>query len=283
MSAVPVETQRANRTIQLTVDAQSEEILDALARSSTDGNRSAAMRHLLHLYAGRTLGETKEVRVFDVEQWRKPRLSRELASRICGFVREGNLRKDAYTLAGVSGRQAGQWLAKGKSDIARGTLSLFADYVMGLEHAEAELKAEQVAEAKRKGDYKFILSRQFPDQYAERKRTDSTVTHQYNVLIEWENLTLQEARVFAALLRKASPQGDNPALAKGTNAPASALIPTEIIEGEVLELEAGEDESPDASNDESPSTSESPDASEAEAPSLGGVREGDDGPSSPAS
>jgi hypothetical protein len=254
MSAAAVEQSgRANRLIQLTIDGPGEEILDAIAEAVAGGNRSAAMRYLLNVYAGREFAE-QATRVFEVDQWRKPRLSRDLISRIAGLVYSGNIRQHAYALAGVSGRQASQWLAQGRADVAAGKESLYADLVMGLDKAEAEMVSEQVAEARRKGDYKFLLGR-FPD-YAKRTVSDATVTHQFTPLGDWELLTITEARTLVAILRKMSPSSDDPAVNR-RDRPALEFIPPEIIEHEPLQLDTGEREAPTL-DDESPSVREAP-------------------------
>ena len=251
-----------SRTSSVVLDDDRDAIIDALA-AHLEGSRSEAFRHLIDLYAGSVMEEIREAHPdWEIPRWSRRRLSFELANVVARLRRAGNTRNDSFTMAGVSANQAKRWIVQGKADVNAGKPSVYADFAMGLELAEAELKREELEKARAAGDYKFVLSRQFPDDYAERKRTDSTVTHQFNLVIDWEALTLAEARTLVALLRKGSPGADGHALGRHDR-PALDAVPPEIMAATIEDAEYEE------LDDESPGTSEAPLA--LEAPAAEGV------------
>jgi hypothetical protein len=249
---VAADTRKA-RMVSVSLDAECEELLDAMAETIGEGSRSRAVRHLIAVHAGREIKKAKNLAPppYGVDGWAKPRLSRELASRVCGMIREGTLETDAFTLAGVSPGQASTWISRGRKDVRAGQRSLYADVVMGIAKAKAELKNEEIQKARRKGDYKFVLERQFPDEYARRTVTDATVTHQYNLVVDWDRGTLAEARDLVRLLRKFSPEAGSSMLGRHDR-PAYEVVPPEIMAATIEDADYEELE------DESPSTSEAP-------------------------
>jgi hypothetical protein len=250
---------RSNRVASISLDEEREKLLDAVA-AGFGGSRSEAVRHLIDVHSGRALeqiDEAEQVEAEQVEPWQRRRLSRELIGEVAARIRQGATRADAYRLSGVTPGQASSWLTRGRADVRAGRGSVHADFVMHLEMVEAELRLERVRKVK---DPKWLLERQSPEQYSRQSRVDSTVTHQYNLIVEWDRGTLDEARTLVALLRKFSPDADSPAVNR-LNRPAYELVPAEIM-AEVIEGEAVE-----ADEDESPTVREAP-ALDTKAPSL---------------
>src|ERR1051326_2008373 len=238
----------APHVVTVKIPAVQEELLRAVANELCGGSRSKAVGLLVDRHAGKVIAEAREANAeWETEKWSKRRLSFELAQTVARLRRAGNTRSDSFTLAGVSANQARRWLAQGRSDINAGKSSGYADFAFGLDLAEAELKREELEKARAAGDYKFVLSRQFTDDYAERKRTDTSVTHRFNLVIDWEALTLAEARTLVALLRKGSPGADGPALGRHDR-PALEAVPPEIMAATIEDADWSEVEE----NDDAP-------------------------------
>lgn len=228
---------RMDFAVRLQLDKGSAEMLERVARAKFEGNKSAAVRHLIAVHAGLTaeqVDEDLEAIAREVLVYARRPLSRDLAGEVAGIIRGGAARVDAYHLAGVTLEQGREWEKRGRADQKEGRRSVYADFLLAIHQAEAELKVELAGEARRKGDYKFVLSRLFPDQFAETRRTDSTTTHRTLPMIDLERLTVEEARVFLALARKASPGSEDAGISARAR-PIGELLPADV-DGEAHEV-----------------------------------------------
>lgn len=283
---VKAPTDRFDRSGRFAVTLEQGEILDALAASMFGGNVNAAIRYLIDLHAGRVLDQVEREDqlpepVFDVARFAKPRLTREVASYIAGSVAAGLPLEAALDLAGVTTRQRREWWRRGQSDRAEGRESLHADYVTAVLQAQAMQKQENIA-AIRKHRSKvwtaaaWLLERQYPDEFGERKRLDKSVSHNVMPFIDYDKLTLAETRQLLHLLRKGQPDADERALGRNAR-PAAELVPHEVVEAvdgdweEVPQLEAPTvEEAPGVEGAEAPPIEEVRDAAGGTAPRLAG-------------
>lgn len=225
-----------SRRFDLVLDDERAGIFRRFAEALFDGNATAAFRGLIDLHAGRALELAEEaeepVAVETVVQWKKPRLSREVASYVAGLIRAGVLEADAYRLAGVTPKQWSRWMREGRKDRDDGKESLAADLVHAVERAQAELKLQRVRKIESSSDWRAqmtLLARQFPGEYAERKRVDSNVQHTVMPMVDFDKLTLEEARTWIRLTRKMSPDAGEPGIGARAR-PAAELLPGEVLE-----------------------------------------------------
>lgn len=230
---VPV---RRNRRTSILLDAERDELLEKFAVSACRGNKSAAVSALVDLHAGRALDivQALEPEPYRVEAWRPRRLSSSLVEDIAGIVRQGNLADTALKLEGVPPHQRRVWLRRGRSDRQAGKVSVYADLVAAIERAEAENEVERIAALEHENP-KWLLERQHPDQYGERKRVDSTHTHQLLPMIDFDLLSVEETRTLVALLKKANPQADE--IAGARSKPVLELLPGDVLEGDAVEVD----------------------------------------------
>ncbi len=195
-------------------------------------SKSETILRLIDLHAGVLLEEVGKIPVpdpFARARWGVRRLTGDLIEEIGGRVRDGSTRHDAYRLAHVTPKQARKWEREGNADREAKQSSLHADLVTTLDVAAAEFNYEMIQEARRKGDFKFLLTRLDPEQFSETHKTDATVRHVLEPLIDWEQLSVTETRTLVELLRKARPQEGDPALSSRAR-PAAELLPAEILE-----------------------------------------------------
>lgn len=256
----PSEHSVPKRTTQVRLDDDHTLLLSRIADSMCGGQKSTAVELLLDLYGGKILERAAierepEYAPFEVTRYSKPQLSSELIGYIGGLVRAGNMPEVACRLAGVSSRQQALWMKRGRSDRTANRPSLHADFVVSVERAEAECEAEDIARLRKHGQTTWTalawrLERQYPDRYAQRKRIDGKVQHSVFPVVDWDRLSPAETRTLVELLRKASPELDEPGISRRAR-PALELVPADIvetIEGEVTEtVDVTEDEEkPDA-------------------------------------
>lgn len=249
MSAAPGKATIAERRqLNLSIDDEHAKQLIAVADAVTDGNKSKALVYLLDTYAGvivERAAQKKELeeRPAPIVQWKQPRLTSELAAFVAGMVRAGNVLEVACEMAGIGPRQRANWLKQGRSDRVHGRESLHADFVANVERAEAECEAEDIARLRKHGNVSWQalawrLERQHPDRYAQRKRIDGKVQHSVFPVVDWDRLTPAETRTFVELLRKASPEMDDPGVSRAAR-PALELVPGEVldvIDGEAVDV-----------------------------------------------
>lgn len=269
MAAHPDPGGRRHQT-SVSLSVSDLESLDALC-DALHVSRSLAISHLIDLHAGRETERALEVahKAFPVVRWARPKLGPDLIGYLAGLVRAGNLIEVAASMAGVTPRQLADWRRRGRHDLKNGIESVYADLIANLDAAQAESEAEALAEIRRAGqkDWRastWYLSHLFPDRYGERKRIDRTSQVNLVPVIDYERLTLSELRVLVELLRKASPEQDDPRLTK-TARPALELLPPDVVEhaseappiGETIEGEATE-APPLESEDRSPGPREAP-------------------------
>jgi hypothetical protein len=233
----------SKRHISISIDGETDRLIRNIADLSFGGNLSKAVEGLIRLHGGQEIerhGEQPPAEVFEVVKWKSPRLSRDLASYIAGMVRAGALQADAFKVAGVTVRQSKAWITRGRNDLAHDRQSLHADLVMALDQAHAERKLSHVMRIEKAADWRasaWILSRQYADEYAERKRVDNTHAHALMPMIDWERLNVTQTRQLVELLRIASPQDDTAQLSR-MQRPALELLPPDIIDGEWSEAPA---------------------------------------------
>jgi hypothetical protein len=250
---MPTPSQKIPGTRQVGVRLDDEHalLLARIADAITDGNRSAAVAALIDLYGGKILERVQQEAEdaarppsVEVVHWRAPRLTRELVAYVAGLVRAGNMPTVAFQLAGIPPRLYSHWNKRGRSDRSAGRESLFADWATAIERAEAECEAEDIARLRAHGRVSWTalawrLERQYPDRYAQRKRMDAHVQHSVFPVVDWDRLTALETRTLVELLRKASPELDDPGVGRSAR-PALELVPgdvLEIVEGEVVDVE----------------------------------------------
>ncbi len=238
--SVAVRASASPRNISVTavVDKERHDLLDELARS-LGITKSLAVTHLIDLHAGIALEEIAKAPAerFLPERARARRLSGELVIDVASLVREGMTKADAYRRLGVNARTANAWEKKGREEFDAGRGGLHADLVTALEQARAAFNHDLIREAVRKGDYKVLLKLIDPEQFTPQSRSQVDHTHRFQLLIEWDKLTIEETRLLAALLKKASPLEDDPAVTR-LNRPSVEAIPADVVE--MLEAEDGE-------------------------------------------
>jgi hypothetical protein len=203
--AVSVSRRNISRTV--TFDRDRLEAVDALARG-LGVSISGAIARLIDLHAGAQLeaiAADEPATVFAVERWRARKLTRELVALIAGAVREGATKADAYRSVEVSPRRGATWETKGREDIERDASSLQAELVASLERARD------------------------PEQFSLPARSQVDVTHRFQLLIDWDRLTLEKKKLLGALLREASPLEDHAAVTR-TARPSIEAVPEEIVE-----------------------------------------------------
>lgn len=216
---------------------------------------SAAVSRLIDLHAGQVLEAIEQAPAvrFDAERSRSRRLTGELVGDVSTLVREGMTKADAYRRLGVTEGTANRWEKQGREDRENEKGTLAADLVTALEQARAEFNHELIQEARRKGDYKTLLKLLDPEQFNPVSRSSVDVTHRFQLVLDWDALTIEETRTLATLMRKASPLEDDPAITR-TARPAIEAVPPdvlELVEGEgfteapVLEAPALGDQKPD--------------------------------------
>src|SRR6185295_6553572 len=91
---------------------------------------------------------------------------------------------------------------------------MHADLVTALEQARAAFNRSLIQEAVRKGDYGKLLKMIDPEQFTPASRQSVDVTHRFQLVIDWDALSIEETRTLALLLRKASPLEDDPAVTR---------------------------------------------------------------------
>lgn len=237
------------RQINVRLDDDHALMLVRIADSITEGNKSAAIAALIDLYGGKVLERVQQDRdvqemqprivLDEVVRWKAPKLSRELIAYCAGLVRAGNMPEVACAVAGVPPRLRVLWGKRGRNDRTAGNETLYADWVAALERAEAECEAEDIARLRAHGKSAWTalawrLERQYPDRYAQRKRNDVKVQHSVFPVVDWDRLSPEETRMLVELLRKASPELEEPGVSRLAR-PALELVP-----GEVLEVVEGE-------------------------------------------
>jgi hypothetical protein len=231
---------RRNARSTYAITTAQDTLLGALADALFEGNRSAAIGHLIDVHAGREIERAKleeqerERPSLEIVRVGKARLSKELIGTIGGAIMAGLSTPSALELAGVTEAQWRTWRQKGKKDRGDGKESLHADLVTWILRAEAEQKAENIAAIRKHRDKTWtsaawLLERMYPDEFGERKRIDGKVQHSFNPLIDYDRLTPSEIKTLVALLRKASPERDDPAVSRSSR-PAIELVPEEVLE-----------------------------------------------------
>ncbi len=226
------------RNIQRTVmfDRDRLDAVEEAARGLGLGFSAAIMR-LIDLHAGKLLEVVAAAPLerFQAERSRSRRLTGELVGDVATLVREGMTKADAYRRLGVVEGTAKLWEKQGRDDREAEKPSLQADLVTALEQARAEFNHELIQEARRKGDYKTLLKLLDPEQFNPVSRSSVDVTHRFQLVLDWDALTIEETKTLAALMRKASPLEDDPAVSR-TARPAIEAVPPDV-----LELVEGED------------------------------------------
>ncbi len=228
----PSERQRGvrNITIGATVDRERYDALEEMARG-LGVTRSTAICRLIDLHAGEVLEAimaAPEDR-FQPDRAKSPRLSGELIGDVATLVRGGATKADAYRRVGVVEGTAKRWEKQGKEDRDNDRGGLQADLVTALEQARAEFNHELIQEARRKGDYKTLLKLLDPEQFNPVSRSSVDVTHRFQLVLDWDALTIEETKTLAALMRKASPLEDDPAVSR-TARPAIEAVPPDVLE-----------------------------------------------------
>jgi hypothetical protein len=242
------------RQIGVSLDDEHAVLLGRIADSLTDGRKSLAVELLLDMYGGKILERALQEREIalapplEVTRWQAPKLELAVIAYIAGLVRAGNMPEVACQMAGVPPRLRSQWFKRGRNDRSAGRQSLYADLVAAVERAEAECESEDIARLRAHGRQTWTalawrLERQYPDRYAQRKRIDGKVQHSVFPVVDWDRLTPAETRMLVELLRKASPELDDPGVSR-TARPALELLPADVIDGEALDHEQAE--KPDA-------------------------------------
>lgn len=231
------------RTVAIRLDDEYVDRLVRIAESIAGGSKSRAVEGLIDLHGGKALEavvlppaapDDPPFVPREVVQWRAPKLSVELIAYCAGIVRSGNMPEVAFQLASVPPRLSSTWLKRGRNDRAADRESLYADLVTAIERAEAECEAEDIYRLREHGRQTWTalawrLERQYPDRYAQRKRIDGKVEHSMLPMIDWDRLTAAETRTLVELLRKGSPEPDEPGLSR-TARPALELVPADVIE-----------------------------------------------------
>lgn len=233
------------RQISFRLSPERDRILRQYAKLSHNGILARALAALIDLHCGKEIEKAEErakelALPYQITRWSAPKLSTELIAYIAGLVRAGNMPEPACNLAGVSPRQRSLWTKRGRNDRAASRQSLQADFVAAVERAEAECEAEDIARLREHGKTTWTalawrLERQYPDRYAQRKRIDGKVQHSVFPVVDWDRLSAVETRTLVELLRKASPELDDPGISRSAR-PALELIPADVIEGEAVEL-----------------------------------------------
>ena len=256
--AAPAAKDARTEQFRLSLDKERLALLTRIADSLAEGSKSGAVAALIDLYGGMILERVQQERdLRDVEaaprevlRWKAPTMSRELIAYISGLVRAGNMPEVAFQIAGVTPRQRNQWLKRGRNDRQTDTQTLFADLVTAIEQAEGECEAEDLQRLRAHGRTSWTalawrLERQYPDRYAQRKRIDGKVQHSVFPLVDWDRLTPVETRTLVELLRKASPELDDPGVSRAAR-PAAELLPADVLEIEEADYSELEDQKPDA-------------------------------------
>lgn len=251
MSAEPLPERAPDRRHKITVSVTraDEDLLEALS-AALKCDRGRAISHLISVHAGREVERAQqETKPYPVVRWAQPKLDgargEQLIGYVAGLVRAGNLPEVAASMAGVTPRQLADWRRRGRRDLTNGGESIYADFVANLDAAQAEVEAEDIRRIRSAGasDWRALawrLSRLYPDRYGERKRVDRTSQVNLVPVIDWERLTIAENRMLVELLRKASPELDDPRLDKQKR-PALELLPPDMLEA----LSEPEHEAPD--------------------------------------
>lgn len=246
------------------------ELIERLAALKFDGNRSQALRHLIDLHAGKEVERAEQAvstppAPYEIVRWKSPKLSNELIAYVAGLVRAGNMPEVACNMAGITPRQRSSWMKTGRNDRRDGRESLAADFVGAIAKAEGECEADDIRRLREHGETTWTalawrLERQYPDRYAQRKRIDGKVQHSLVPTIDYERLSLAETRQLVELLRKASPEADDPSMNR-TIRPAIETVPEDIVEvvdGEWAPLNEGTRSLPEAPALEAPALDADP-------------------------
>ncbi len=230
-----------SRQFTVRLDDARAVLLERIADAIAEGSKSQGIAALIDLYGGKILERVEQELAIEaghipieVTRWKSPKLSLELIGYMAGLVRAGNMVEVACQMAGLSPRTKTAWFKTGRNHRQEGTESLYSDFVTALERAEAECEAEDIALLRKHGRTTWTalawrLERQYPDRYAQRKRIDGKVSHSIFPVVDWDRLTPVETRTLVDLLRKASPEGDEPGVSRLAR-PAMELVPAEVVE-----------------------------------------------------
>jgi transposase len=251
--SAPTQKYVDRQQVHITLDVPHVTMLDRIAASEAvaTSSRSAAVEMLLDLYGGKVLEriqqETEESKLqpspVEVTRWSAPKLGTEIIAYLAGLIRAGNMPDVAFNLAGVPPRTKTLWLKKGRNDRQEGREGMHADLVAAIERAEAECEAEDIMRLRAHGKTSWTalawrLERQYPDRYAQRKRIDGKVQHSVFPVVDWDRLSPVETRTLVELLRKASPEMDDPGISRLAR-PALELVPgdvLDVIDGDAREV-----------------------------------------------
>lgn len=220
--------------MSIILDDETEELL-AEASQAYDGNLSATVRALIRIQAGiliKIWNDSDGPEPAPITRWQKPRLTKELIGFVAGIVRMVGLVDTACDYAGVTPAQKAAWIKQGRADRAAGRQSLEADFVASLDRASAESEIDRVRRLDKGNTTKgltFLLERQKPDRYGERRRVDSEVRHSFFPAVDFDLLTPAETKTWLELTRKATP-------VQGTRLPKGARPMLELLPGDVLDV-----------------------------------------------
>ncbi len=216
---------------QVTFDRERYDAVEEMARGM-GVSFSAAVHRLVDLQAGKVLAALEAVaepEPFEVGRWTSRRISRALIADVAGAVRQGRTRADAYRAVEVSPKQGERWERKGMRDMENETPSIHADLVAAVERARSEFNGELLGEFRASGAPEKILKMLDPDQFVPVARSEVDVTHRYNLVVDWEKGTLEQAKQLAYLLKVFSPEDGSPSLSK-RDRPAIEAVPADVLE-----------------------------------------------------
>lgn len=153
-----------------------------------------------------------------------PKLTDEIAERICQAVRTGATIEGAAAYAGVARQTFFDWLRRGRQPNARNPYKKLA---ADLEEALGVVEVANIGRIAKAGQDEWtanawILERRFPDKYGRRTRVDGQIQVQAMPTLDVSKLTQEELQTLRALLVKAAPAQEELA---ADQRPALELLP----------------------------------------------------------
>lgn len=153
------------------------------------------------------------------------KLTAELQDKICSYIAQGNYLVVACKAVGIHPQTLRNWLEQGETDIESGTNSIYCDFMLAVQTAEAEAESAMVAVVREAAIQRkeWIPAMTF----LERRHPDRWSKSDVRIPVGNTGITLRISHVERTQLH----QGE------GNNMPRDSGASQGIVEGECKQIE----------------------------------------------